>query len=533
MENSTPARRLALSRRLFLASSAAAAVTVATATQAFADQPGRGLPALPWNRQTHRGIRVDDPQGRDLLRNPHRGYRYEMSFNAIDLKSPWQDKESAYSGDIPATLEAAAANYGPGANTTQLYFYLWDYATTALPPQALANIRQVLGGLRGAGFSVVLRFAYDDGVRAQRRYTVQDIQRHIEQLRPIVAEYSDIISVWQAGFIGAWGEWAGSYYNHANYSDAVTAIMGSLTSALPVELQSQMRYFQKREMVLNPAAKDRIGYHNDYFTLGQGLWDYYVPSNAGWQSYLDVSTGHFMDGEMPWDKGQSKDPYAWSEPIDAINAARRLQTLRFNTFSLSHNATVTYPAWKQTMLNAQQVRDAGLPAADGYFSAVNGEAVERTAFEYIRDHLGYRAEAREARWRLGEIPGGAPGLDVELDLVNSGFAAPKRPMLLQAVLLDQQNQVLSTAAFDGDWKTLQPSGRSEIAAESKEPVPNTLHATLPLPASFAGRAKLGVRIADAGRGGDYAVRLANSSTEFLAGTNIVAGFELASAQPAY
>ncbi|MFB7329878.1 DUF4874 domain-containing protein, partial [Streptomyces sp. NPDC056190] len=353
-----------------------------------------------------------------------------MSYDAIDLTSPWTNEQN-HSPDVGETLRTLRSEYGDGASVTQLYFYLWDYATTTIPDSALANIERVLAGLRQARTTAVLRFAYDDAVRPNRRYTVQNIQTHLRQLAPLIGRYSDVVTVWQAGFLGAWGEWHGSYYDHEDYPDAVTEIMRSLVAALPPMVHTQTRYFEKRAMVHDDGALDRIGYHNDYITLGEGLWDYYVPGNPGWPSYLDVSQRHAMDGEMPWDKGQSTDPYAWSKVIDPIAAARRLQTLRFDTLSMVHNATVTIPGWRNIALTEQQVVAAGLPVATGYFRRHDGGEVSRTAFEYIRDHLGYRIEARQARWRQT-----SRAVEVELDLANTGFAAPKRPRPVQFVLLD-------------------------------------------------------------------------------------------------
>ncbi|MFE4424984.1 DUF4874 domain-containing protein [Streptomyces sp. NPDC056817] len=390
----------------------------------------RGRRDGDWSLERYRGLCVDDPGGRNALPSPHRGFRYEMSYDAIDLTSPWTNEQN-HSPDVGETLRTLRSEYGDGASVTQLYFYLWDYATTTIPDSALANIERVLAGLRQARTTAVLRFAYDDAVRPNRRYTVQNIQTHLRQLAPLIGRYSDVVTVWQAGFLGAWGEWHGSYYDHEDYPDAVTEIMRSLVAALPPMVHTQTRYFEKRAMVHDDGALDRIGYHNDYITLGEGLWDYYVPGNPGWPSYLDVSQRHAMDGEMPWDKGQSTDPYAWSKVIDPIAAARRLQTLRFDTLSMVHNATVTIPGWRNIALTEQQVVAAGLPVATGYFRRHDGGEVSRTAFEYIRDHLGYRIEARQARWRQT-----SRAVEVELDLANTGFAAPKRPRPVQFVLLD-------------------------------------------------------------------------------------------------
>ncbi|MFE1952066.1 DUF4874 domain-containing protein [Streptomyces sp. NPDC059524] len=467
-----------------------------------------------WRTVPHRGLRPDDPDGRGPLANPRRGFRYEMSYNAVDLTSPW-DNEADHSPDVTKTLETLEREYGPGANLTQLYFYLWDFATREIPRSALDNIESVLRGLRAKGYAAVLRFAYDDGVRAGQKYTVQDIQRHIGQLAPIVARNSDVVAVWQAGFLGAWGEWHGSYYQHENYPDAVTAIMTSLVAALPPGMHTQVRYAEKRDMITNRAILDRVGFHNDYITLGEGLWDYYVPDNPGWPRYLEVGPTHAMDGEMPWDKGQSADPYAWSTVIPGLAAARRLQTLRWDSLSIVHNATVTVPGWKAAALTEDQVRDALLPVSDGYFRDRDGRAVSRTQFEYLRDHLGYRIEVRRARTSVR-----SGRLEVEVDLVNRGFAAPKEPRPVRLVLLDDAGRVVTETDSGADWRGWQPQGRSETDDDHTGPATYTVRGSLPL---GRGATRLGLALPDPrfpGRG--RAVRCANASVRWVNGVNVLA-----------
>lgn len=77
-----------------------------------------------------------------------------------------------------------------GAKLTQLYVYVWDYATTTIPSDALADIQKIFGGLRSKGYQAL------------------HIQRRIAQLASIVATNRNVIAAWQAGFVGDWGEWS-------------------------------------------------------------------------------------------------------------------------------------------------------------------------------------------------------------------------------------------------------------------------------------------------------------------------------------
>ena len=68
--------------------------------------------------------------------------------------------------------------------------------------------------LRELGKKAVLRFAYETAFmgRAGSGPTLEDVLRHMEQLKPFLAQNTDVIQVVQAGFIGAWGEWHSSFH---------------------------------------------------------------------------------------------------------------------------------------------------------------------------------------------------------------------------------------------------------------------------------------------------------------------------------
>lgn len=96
------------------------------------------------------------------------------------------------------------------------------------------------------------------------------------------------------------------HYNHQNWPYATTAIMTSLVDALPTDMDTRMRYPWLRERITTAGVRAKIGYHNDCFTLGGGAWDHYMPSNSHWPTHLEVTPTRTVDGEMPWDKGQSR-----------------------------------------------------------------------------------------------------------------------------------------------------------------------------------------------------------------------------------
>src|SRR5207253_8313896 len=120
------------------------------------------------------------------------------------------------------------AQFGEGTRVSQVYFYLYDYVGKDIAPEALGNMQSVFNQLRALGYTVVLRFSYDDAVRANRCYNVADIQRHFAQLKPLLDRNAGLITTWQAGFLGAWGEWGPNCTNIQQHPDQVNTLMNSI-----------------------------------------------------------------------------------------------------------------------------------------------------------------------------------------------------------------------------------------------------------------------------------------------------------------
>lgn len=457
---------------------------------------------------THRPAHGD--QG--ALVGPDRGYRTELAFNAIDLSSPW-DAELAH--DVTAHIDDAVATWGDGFTTAQLYIYLYEFAKQPLTTAAADNIRTIFTEMRKRGLHVVLRFAFDDAKRPNQPYTVQDVQRSISEVAPIVAEFADTVAVWQSGFVGAWGEWGPNHHNLQNYPEAVDAIMSSLVAALPAGIPTQMRYPWLR-LHVNEKDRARIGFNNDYFVHGGNGNEYYQPSNKYYAGVLDVAHDVAVDGEMPWDKGQSKDPYAWSTPVPGDLAAQRLQSMHYSTFSMSHNATVTYPRWKSDTISPARLDELHLPYAPEEFRTAGDTARSRTVHEYLRDHLGYRLEARTS----SVTRTGRSSLKVDSTLVNRGFAPARKPYPVSVVLLDDAGAIRTSGRVDADprtWKGLEAGERTEATAPLPE---HTASGTVDLSALRHGTYRVGLVVGDAAatRG---SIQFANADVLFVAGANVI------------
>lgn len=96
-------------------------------------------------------------------------------------------------------------------------FYQNELRDKLISDDFLQRIKNNMEALRAGGAKSVLRFAYTSSESDKPWDAPWSItKQHIEQLKPILQEYADVIYVLEAGFVGVWGEWY--YTDNYNFS---------------------------------------------------------------------------------------------------------------------------------------------------------------------------------------------------------------------------------------------------------------------------------------------------------------------------
>ena len=174
-------------------------------------------------------------------------------------------------------LETLTAEDLEGLDTTLVYtpIRLDVYRARAIDATELALLSKGMDLVREAGLGLILRFTYNYPENEQDYLDAADapldrVREHITALTPVIAAHADIITFWQAGFIGAWGEW------HTSSNDLTTdanklAVRDALLAALPPDAFLQFRYPPDLVRWI-PGVPDgssyefvRMGFHNDCF----------------------------------------------------------------------------------------------------------------------------------------------------------------------------------------------------------------------------------------------------------------------------
>ena len=374
------------------------------------------------------------------ISNPERGFRFEQQIGLVGDEGMTAGMKSAWRFDDYAK---------DGVRIAQAYCYLTGCLETDIPQVKLVSLQKDFDRARMLGVKFLLRFAYERDVSRRVGPTSERILSHIRQLTPIVQKNADVIYVLQIGWIGAWGEFHSSARRLDEDEKVVADVVAATLDMLPENRMTMMRLSRQRTVALRRLGGDhevtaetawsatppaRIGFFNDAtlancYDAGTFLGDYGTYAKMSWADVLEAKLDQPgapvfdrmaresafvpVDGELFW-TGQV-------EPLlqGGLVSIQRLRRHHYTTFSLVHGNSEldkspelgAIDTWKVTPITRELLEANGIPCDPDYFSGVP----YRTAYEYIRDHLGYRLVVKKCERRDGKV---------RLTVHNYGFAAP-------------------------------------------------------------------------------------------------------------
>ncbi len=334
-----------------------------------------------------------------------------------------------------------------GYSLTRAYIRLDDYRNQSLSTSFLDSVKNSLANARDAGIKIILRFSYNFGI-GEEDAPLARVEEHILQLAPVFNEYQDVITVLQAGFIGAWGEWHNSS-NGLDSQENKANVLTALLSALPTSRMVQLRY--PGDLIDNfpqplsfaeaytGSERSRVGHHNDCFLSSDNDVGTYWPQERAeeFKTYLDQSTRFSPTGgetcQVSPEEHRTDCPTAISEMV------------RFHWSYLNH---------------------------DFYAPDINRWKSEG-CYDEITRRLGYRYRLLQVRYTTKAKTGN--NLDFELELINDGFASLYSPRPLHIILRHAVNKNEELFVVADDVRRLLPP-----SAESRKTI-----ASIALPGTMA------------------------------------------------
>jgi len=296
---------------------------------------------------------------------------------------------------------------------------------------------------RKGGYKYLLRFTYQNDYN-QECPTLERILRHMDQLTPIIRDNADVIYCLQIGWIGMWGEFHSDGNGLDKDPSAVAAVTEKTLQILPSNRTTMMRRMAYRDIA--EANSDfvkqnvnRIGFFNDgtlanMTDAGTFLGDMTrITVDDEDPEFLKVSRESIhlpVDGESFWS--------GWGDytRMNPISALERFQKHHYTTFNFTHtnidfDGAGPIEAWKQIIFTEEILKLYGLPCDENYFKHNSTP----TAFDYIRDHLGYRIEMTQSEGSF--VDGHYKG---HVTLRNVGCASPVNPREIYLVLFDEKGK---------------------------------------------------------------------------------------------
>lgn len=296
-----------------------------------------------------------------------------------------------------------------------------DYRDRPLDQAFFTALQAGFDAGAAAGIKYILRFSYNASFTDDAPLPI--VLEHIEQLRPYLRANAPVISVLQAGFIGAWGEWHGST-NGLDDDGARAEILSALLAATPDDRFVQVRTPMYKDAAFpggpvaateafTPALRARVGHHNDCFLASSSDFGTYAAPVPDWMSYVAQDTLHVpMGGETC-----------------SVHPDRTQCTTSLDEMERHH--------W--SYLNSQY--HTGV--LDGWAASGCSDEIQR--------RLGYRLAVQRVRYPASVAPGAT--LPVDIEIANRGFAAPynERPVYLVLTGSNGQRHTQRLSADPRRW----------------------------------------------------------------------------------
>jgi Domain of unknown function (DUF4832)/NPCBM/NEW2 domain/Domain of unknown function (DUF4874)/DUF5010 C-terminal domain len=197
-----------------------------------------------------------------------------------------------YGSDLTNVNESNLADLSRSYSLVHSYVRLDNDRYSSLDSGWLSQLEEGFAKLRRTGLKTILRFSYNFPDGSNYTFTpdapLDTVLTHIQQIKPILARNADVVAFWQAGFVGAWGEWHSST-NGLDSAQNKIIIRDALLDAVPNDRFLQVRYpiDLQRWNSNYPTESNaftnnaRIGIYNDCFmaddndtgTYPDGLYD--------------------------------------------------------------------------------------------------------------------------------------------------------------------------------------------------------------------------------------------------------------------
>ena len=414
-----------------------------------------------------------------FMYNPDRGFRTDFLIKIHELV-PLVDNQKELTEEIASKFDIYFGKLKEPCHLAFAYIYLTEWHDKELSDDALRCISAVFNYCRTKKYKLMVNFCYNEnfaipyegGPEYQQKLASEcadeaTILKHIDQLSPVVSEYKDCIYDFTTGFIGYVGEWAPSYqYPLVSYETVTKAIVEKLCVPNGLYFSTRVPEYKTDIMEKDPSWPyyDYISYSNCAMYGEQTKPDWHSACLQVNHNGTGAETGCTRlkhEANTMWEYMCEKGGYTpQGGEMYTANAMNRQGTIPsgremilelahhwHSTFSFWHgkydtptsdpNVINIMEEWDKEEITEAWLKEEGIIYDPNWFLDDEGNTVERTCYEFIRDHLGYKLVADKAT-----VKADGEKITVDISFKNYGFAAAFNLMSGFAVL-DENYEVVS------------------------------------------------------------------------------------------
>ncbi len=336
---------------------------------------------------------------------------------------------------------------------------LLPFNETELSEEALEIVRMIFERFIKLKKQMVVRFLYDwegKGILSEPK-DIAVIMNHMSQLAPLLKEYTKHIYILQGLFIGSWGEMHNSRYlserHIARLARHLYECSGENTQ-IALRCPNFWRMLFKtcqpleRAVAFTDIQKARFSLFNDGIMASDT--DFGTYGNVGMKDSKSYSEKWTRKDELEFQNQLCRYVANGGEVINECpgnDAGPALEVLRKMRISYLHSD------YDEKVLNKWKASGSG----------VNGTLwKEKTAFEYIEAHLGYRFTVEEAS--LSIAPDKSGRFKASVKIVNRGFAPCYHKYEVKFVIRDASFSEIYEYEVDTDTRMWTPEEPVELEA---------------------------------------------------------------------
>ncbi len=362
----------------------------------------------------------------DLLHNPYMGWYSLEGYELADSEIP----------SVPASYLHSDT---PGLVLLQIN--LKEYSGRDITDAGLSHLDTLLSAWSATPYQLILRFVYDwnGNNLLTEPSSRKQIEKHMEQIAPVINIYKQSVYLIQGIFLGNWGEMNNSHYLSSEDMTFLAQKLADLTDPsifLAVRTPAQLRTILGTKSPLassdafNGSLASRLGLFNDGMLGSSTDTGTYGDSSSNtsdtdqaWPRADEIAFQNELCNYVP-NGGEVILPNTYNDLDQAISD---LSAMHVSYLNQDYDTTVIHDKWKNTAYSG----------SDKLYQGMSG-------YDYISSHLGYRYVMEDSAIQKNQLT---------LTLKNKGFSSCYRSLDVSLHLVSKDQKVVDTISVDTDTRT--------------------------------------------------------------------------------